>query len=348
MTIIAEVYSEKSETSFYIADCLASRDDKLEIDDITPMHYRTGTLRMTTGRALVSKALRRDKRFILSSGYFKNILRYAKDFVALGDIQGFQKYLDANYAETLRTKGYVEEGYIYSEAHGDGFLHSDSYCDHLKKRDIFISFAGSGAKHIRKLWGRAELPDGVPPDAVAMELLANLIRQEFVDTSSSEDGYGGAFELFHNESGHFERVPYAIIDISADEKCKVGKNRYLENFVLNRIVMAIPEERGSSFHCANLTDTPGTVIERTFWAPEIDAGGSFDANRYSLSDEDFRESFSPRLTVALVRASPEVSFRILPGAGYQISKSGEALGISMTSEVYKAFKGPHWGFEDAR
>jgi hypothetical protein len=252
MTLIAEIHDKKVGSVFF-ADCLVSflhpgRPTRNQF----PLHFGSGRSIDTFGVGLASKFLTSQSAMITGAGEVRRMLDVFQNFFAFrGDLKGFQACLDEVYEHVEYSQ---RERYIYGASNGDSgssdhSFYSCSYCcERFSVGHLDIICGGSGASELKENFA-PQLPDkNVSLLALAVQMLAHMIRLEFVKYGHEQARYGSAYELlFVDLEGRPRRIPYAIVDLSVTSKMVGDRVFDIDATGVSRIMLSIPNDNGTIF-----------------------------------------------------------------------------------------------------
>lgn len=292
MTLIFEVEDTKNHHSVYISDCLVSLlNQKTMVPNLFPLHFESGWSIDTSGVALASKISLRKDRVLLSAGQVDRIASVSSEFPHIESLRDFQNFLDVFY----ENKGSLDS-FIYGITTNGRIGKSCTNAQSFSSRHLNFYAAGSGAEYLRSLVQKQVPNEEFPGALLAIQLLGQIVRLEYVDYEFSSHSFGSAYEVCFRREDGFERVPYTIIDSIGETEILEGNNYELKTRTFNRVILCCPFREGSLFVAISFTEDPFKVMP--YYASEI------GKEPPSISEEEIIsaiEGHQPEFTISLLR-----------------------------------------------
>ncbi|MEM6932793.1 MAG: hypothetical protein AAF526_04320 [Pseudomonadota bacterium] len=246
MTLIVEI-NDPSVGSFFICDCLVSRIGKTSRNPSRfPLHFGCDWTIDTRGSSLVSKFLTGSNSFIAGSGSEKDILNVADVFLNYcnKNMSEFQGFLDDYYSERKKF-----ESYLYALESNGEYQSCHYRCFTLKKGHLNVYCGGTGASYLSKIINEREPNPEVPLYNLSAQVLAMLMRQEFIDYDFSDHAFGAAYEFLTFDRRGPRRVPYAVLDFATNSLMYQNGIHEADprSMSLDRLIFGVPFDGGTHF-----------------------------------------------------------------------------------------------------
>lgn len=303
MTLILEVHDPKEQASLFISDCLVTDlYKKNRKESRFPLHASCDWNIDTRGSSIVSKIITSDDRFIMCAGGLDNILRVSEQFHSTSsDVVKFREYLDSLYATGPKT-----EQFIYGYNGTEPIQSADSYCHRFSVGHLDICCGGTGGQYVSQMF-KDMVPDPKQDIfSLTIQALAIIIRQEFVDYDFPEHYFGGAYEMAYQDKEGLKRIPYTVLDFSADSKISEDGVPDILLDLPQRMVLSVPTPVGSVFTVFGPDFDPATVRHFPAFEPEK----NLPENSKLWTTRGLLDSFKPVFDLVLVRSGSGVGWRI--------------------------------------